>query len=76
MGSFAEQISAYRRLLPQIKKERGAVWAVLVDSQLKGTFSEFSDAAKFSLEKFPDQEVLIRHTDELQETVPFLVIEG
>ncbi len=75
MGSFAEQISAYRQLLPQIKKERGAVWAVLVDSQLKETFSEFADAARFALERFPDEEVLIRHTDELKETVPFLVLE-
>jgi hypothetical protein len=76
MAALAEQISAYRQMLPQLRKEHGSVWALLIDSKLVDTFQEFQSAAMFALEHFEGQQFLIRHTDEQQETIPFVIVEG
>lgn len=73
--ALAEQIEAYRNLLPQILREHGSVWAVIADRQLVSTFKDFADAAKYANERYPDQQVLIRHTEKREEFVPFIVID-
>lgn len=75
MAALAEQIESYRRMLPEIRREHGSVWALLVDNELKGTFEDFQEAAKYTLANFPGKPPLIRHTDERRETVPFVVLE-
>lgn len=73
--ALAEQIEAFRNLLPQILREHGSVWAVIADRRLVSTFKDFADAAKYANDRYPNQQVLIRHTAKREEFVPFIVID-
>lgn len=68
-----EQIEAYEKLLPRIKKEHGSVWALVAGRKLIKTFPAFPAAARFAREHYGKREVLIRHTDERKyESAPFI----
>ena len=70
-----QQIQAYHRLLPDIKRSHGSVWALIAARKLVSTFDDFSSAAKYAIEHYPTEQVVIRHTDEAVETAPFVLIE-
>lgn len=70
-----EQIEAYRALLPDIKHKFGSVWALVVNRELISTFHEFALAAEYAVAHHGADQVLIRHTDERLESVPFIQIE-
>jgi hypothetical protein len=70
------EIEAYQALLPSIRLKHGSVWALVVRGKLVSTFKEFSEAAKYSIANFKDEQVLIRHTDERLETAPFVQINS
>lgn len=77
MDALDEQIAAYEALLPGIKRDHGAVWALVAHKELISTFQEFSAATRYAREHLPGEQVLIRHTDERPfETAPFLHIRG
>jgi len=73
--ALADQISAYRELLPQIREKYGLVWALITDRRLVRTFAEFSSAAEYASKHFPGRQVLIRHTSEVRETAPFIFVD-
>lgn len=71
-SSLDREITAYRSLLPEIKRKYGSAWALVANSELVSTFANFSAAAKYARENYGAQAVLIRHTDEKElETAPF-----
>lgn len=70
------EIKAFDAMLPKLRRTEGAVWAVMVGDQLKGTFDEFERAAMYAIEKFGDQEYLIRHTQEHTAHIPFIAVEA
>jgi len=71
-----EQLDAYHQMLPEIKKKfKTPVWVLVAHRELIDTFLEFSQAAKYAIAKFPDEQVLIRHTSETVEVAPFVSIE-
>jgi len=74
-ATLSKEISTFQRLLPTIRKDHGSAWAVVVGEDYKGAFREFSAAAKYVLQNFPQQSVLIRHTDERQAHIPFVAVE-
>jgi hypothetical protein len=69
-----EQIEAYQAMLPEIKKEHGLVWALVAHRELIKTFGVFDVAARYAVEHFPNEQVLIRHTSERSEMAPFLLV--
>ena len=74
--TLSQQIEAYHELLPTIRSKHGSVWALVINRQLVSTFNEFSDAARYVVSNNIQEQVLIRHTDELVETAPFVQING
>ncbi len=75
MSTLAEQIAVFQRDLPDIRREHGSAWAVVVDDRFQSAFPEFDEAAHYALENFGGKEFLIRHTDGVVETLPFLLID-
>jgi hypothetical protein len=73
--ALSKEIQAFERQLPKLRKDHGAVWAVMVGSNFKAGFREFKDAAAFAIEHFPDKEFLIRHTEEQQAEIPFIAVD-
>ncbi len=72
-----EQIAAYEDLRASIKEEHGSVWALIADSQLVRTFTEFAAAARFAHDNYRNKQILIRHTDERKmETAPFIHVHA
>ncbi|QTC90816.1 hypothetical protein [Brevundimonas goettingensis] len=74
--SLEREIRAYESMLPEIKREYGSVWAVISHEKLVSTFKAFSDAARFVNANCRDHQVLIRHTDQHNETAPFVEISN
>lgn len=73
--NLAKEISAYNRLLPNLKVEYGHSWVVFVGDECKGGFAAFDEAAEFAVREFPATHFLIRHTDAVDAQVPFVVVE-
>ena len=71
-----EQLDAYQGLLPELKKNHGSVWALVAHRELIGTFQDFGAAARYAVQHLSHEQVLIRHTDERLETVPFIQLDG
>ena len=69
------QIAAYQHLLPEIRRSYGSVWALVAGERLVKTFTDFASAAACALDHCGQEQVLIRHTDERVETVPFMMLE-
>ena len=76
MAALAEQVATFKSQLQQIRTDFGSSWAVLVDNKVAGAFEDFESAALYALKHLADRDYLIRHTDDVLETVPFMVIEG
>jgi hypothetical protein len=75
MASQLDQdIEAFEAMLPSLRKRFGSVWAVLVDRDFKGSFSEFQSAATYAVDNFADRPFLIRHTDQHAPHIPFIAI--
>jgi len=70
------EIRAFDAMLPKLRREHGAVWAVLVGTDFKGGFKDFAKAAEFAVSKFPDKPFLIRHTEQHTAHIPFMAIEA
>ncbi len=68
------EINAYQALLPSIRKSHGSVWALVVHEKLVETFKDFSVAARYAIDHYSGEQVLIRHTDERLESAPFVEI--
>lgn len=73
---LAQEISAFHRILPSLRAEHREGWLVIVGETFEGSFASFEAAAKSALERFPDREFLIRHTDDVQAEIPFIVVDG
>lgn len=71
-----DQIDAYHALLPQLRERYGSVWALVAGRMLVSTFPDFSSAARYADAHLPAEQVLIRHTDEKPEFVPFVHIDA
>ena len=70
-----DQIEAYEALLPLIKNRYGSVWVLVAEKQLIETFPSFSAAARYARERYANEQVLIRHTDERRiESAPFVQV--
>lgn len=74
--TLERDIVAYEAMLPDIKREHGAVWAVVAHEHLVQTFKAFADAARFVNANYRDSQVLIRHTHQHSETAPFVEISN
>ncbi len=72
---LTEEIKAFDEMLPRLRQEHGAVWAVLVGRDLKGAFQEFRQAAEFAVANFADMPFLIRHTEQHTAQIPFVAID-
>lgn len=75
-ASLKREIEAYESMLPDIRRDHGSVWVVMVHEKLVETFRAFADAARFVDANYQDQQVLIRHTDQHKESAPFVEISG
>jgi hypothetical protein len=72
-----ESIAAFDELLPQLKREKGSVWAVVAARKLVATFTTFPDAARYAHDRYGGQQVLIRHTEGGRlETAPFIHVRA
>ena len=71
--TLSQEIEAYKSLLPDIKNEHGACWAVVSDAKLVEVFEEFEQASRYADERFPNSQVLIRHTSKHRGIAPFIV---
>ncbi len=76
MVDLSDEISAYKRLLPTIRAEHHSCWALIVGGVFEGAFADFGDAAASAVTRFEGRPILIRHTDEVIETLPFLFVEN
>ena len=47
----------------------------MAGERLVKTFTDFASAAAYALDHCGQEQVLIRHTDERVETVPFMMLE-
>lgn len=74
--ALAQEIEAYRTLLPEIKSKHGDVWALVAHARLVRVFDEFEQASKYADAQFPNEQVLIRHTSEHRGIAPFIVSRG
>lgn len=70
-----EQIATFHGLLPELKQKYGPAWVLLVDHKPIDAFKNFDKAALYAAEHFGGKQVLIRHTGESRETVPFIFVE-
>ena len=70
------QIAAYQHLLPGLRQTYGSVWALVAHETLIRTFTDFASAAEYALRHHAEEQVLIRHTDERVETVPFMRLDN
>lgn len=68
------EIAAYEGMAHSIKTEHGRGWALMAHEKFVKLFSDFSDAARYANEHFNGEQVLIRHTDAIQDTAPFLAV--
>jgi hypothetical protein len=75
-SALSKEIEAYKALLPEIKSKHGDVWALVAHQQLVEVFEDFDQAAKFAEDRFPHDQVLIRHTGERRGMAPFIVARG
>lgn len=73
---LVEEIKAFNAMLPQLRRDHGAVWAVLVGHDFKGAFQEFGKAADFAISNFADKNFLIRHTEQHPAHIPFVAIDA
>lgn len=76
MAELSEQIAAYQRQLPKLRKDYGSAWIRFAHGRPVDGFKEFEQAALYAFQHFDNEQVLIRHTDEQKETVPFVVAEA
>ncbi|MGH7025484.1 MAG: hypothetical protein ACREEB_18100 [Caulobacteraceae bacterium] len=74
--NLAEEISAFHTLLPKLRAKHQEGWVVIVGANCEGAFPTFEAAAAFAVERFPDREFLIRHTNASPAQVPFIVVES
>ena len=74
--ALEREIAAYEQMLPRIRAEHGLVWALVVDQRLQGAFEDFHQAAQAAVNRFPDVQVLIRHTSGHQPSLPFMLVEA
>ena len=70
------EIRAFDAMLPSLRQDRGSVWAVVVGSELKGTFEDFQEAAQYAIENLGDLDYLIRHTHEHTAHIPFIAVDA
>jgi hypothetical protein len=71
-----EQIEKFEELLPMLRTEHRGTWALIARRALQGTFEDFSAAAIYAEEHFPDEQVLIRDTEAKEEFAPFILLEA
>lgn len=70
-------IALFDELRPQLRKEKGSVWAVVADRKSVKTFKSFPEAAQYAHDRYGTRQVLIRHTDGGQvETAPFIHVRA
>jgi hypothetical protein len=70
-----EQIETFEELLPVIRAQHSGTWALIARRALQGTFEDFSAAAIYAEEYFPDEQVLIRNTEAKEEFAPFILLD-
>lgn len=70
------EIKTYEGLLATLRREHGAVWAVVSGDQLKATFKEFEQAATYAVNTLGDVDYLIRHTHEHRAHIPFIAVDA
>ena len=73
--TLSEEIATFDRLLPDMRKNLGDVWAVVSASRLEDAFGTFEQAASYALDRGLLGKVLIRHTNAPPPYVPFVAIE-
>ncbi len=73
---FAEEIAAFHAIRPSVRQERGPGWVVIVGSDLQGVYPDYERAVEAAIEKFPNTQFLIRHTEETPPHIPLVVVEA
>ena len=76
MAELSDQIAAYQRQLSKLREDYGSAWILFADGCPVDGFKDFEQAALYAFEHYSGKQVLIRHTDEKRETVPFIVAEA
>ena len=67
---LSQQIATFDRLLPELRRARGDVWAVVSAERLEDAFGTFEQAASYAVERGLLGDVLIRHTNARRPTPP------
>jgi hypothetical protein len=70
-----EQIEKFEELLPVIRAQDRGAWALIARRELQGVFKDFTEAAIYAEEHFPDEQVLIRDTEAKEQFAPFILLE-
>lgn len=68
------EIAAFEGLKPELRAKHGVGWALVAHQEFVRMFHDFSDAARYADEHFRGEQVLIRHTEAVQDSAPFLAV--
>lgn len=68
------EIAAFEGQAPQLKAKHGSGWVLMAHQRFVQMFGDFSDAARYADEHFKGEPVLIRHTEAVQDSAPFLAV--
>lgn len=74
VDSLTREIHAYEGLLPSIVRDHGSGWALIAHEKFVRLFEDFAEAARYADQNLPGEQVLIRHTEAVQDSAPFLAV--
>ena len=68
------EIAAFEGMASQLKASHGSGWVLMTRQTFIRMFEDFSEAARYADEHYRGQQVLIRHTERVQDSAPFLAV--
>lgn len=68
------EIAAFEGIASQLKARHGSGWVLMAHQTFIRMFGDFSDAARYADEHYRGENVLIRHTEAVQDSAPFLAV--
>lgn len=72
--TLIREIAAYEGMVSQLKAKHGSGWVLIAQETFVKMFADFSDAARYANEHMKGEQVLIRHTEAVQDSAPFLAV--
>jgi TnpA family transposase len=73
-ASLEREIVAYEGIASQLREQHGSGWVLMVHEQFVKMFTDFSEAARYADSHHRGEQVLIRHTEGVVDSAPFLAV--